>query len=293
MTYGAINNQKSVLWHVFNACVSGNYGRRMLHYICFLCLSISLAAGTKMPVIFDTDANNELDDQHALAYLLFSGGVFDVLGVTVNATKHGGDISQHYAEAKRVMTLRNLYGKIPLLSGANEDFESIRDHVNESNYDGSEAVKFIIEQARMKRDQKLVLLPVGKLTNIALAILKAPDIKEHVRIVWLGSNYPRSGEYNLENDIPSMNYLLDQEVEFEVVTVRYSDSTGSTAVRTTREDMHKQMPGAGVRSVAPVEGRHGGILPTLGTTRSAFLIIVSFTDNLLHVPCLMWLQWQF
>ena len=25
-----------------------------------------------IPVIFDTDANNELDDQHALAYLLFS-----------------------------------------------------------------------------------------------------------------------------------------------------------------------------------------------------------------------------
>jgi purine nucleosidase len=26
----------------------------------------------RIPVIFDTDANNELDDQHALAYLLFN-----------------------------------------------------------------------------------------------------------------------------------------------------------------------------------------------------------------------------
>ena len=26
-------------------------------------------------VLFDSDANNELDDQHALAYLLFNGGI--------------------------------------------------------------------------------------------------------------------------------------------------------------------------------------------------------------------------
>jgi hypothetical protein len=38
-------------------------------------------------VILDTDANNELDDQHAIAYLLFNGQVFDVEGITVNRTR--------------------------------------------------------------------------------------------------------------------------------------------------------------------------------------------------------------
>jgi purine nucleosidase len=47
-----------------------------------------------------------------------------------------------------------------------------------------------------ERGQKLILLPVGKLTNIALALLKEPAIAAHVRIVWLGSNYPRPGEHN-------------------------------------------------------------------------------------------------
>src|SRR4029453_2741022 len=37
--------------------------------------------------LVDTDANNELDDQHALAYLLFNGRSFDVEGITVNATR--------------------------------------------------------------------------------------------------------------------------------------------------------------------------------------------------------------
>jgi hypothetical protein len=32
----------------------------------------------KARVLFDTDANNEVDDQHALAYLLFNGKAFQV-----------------------------------------------------------------------------------------------------------------------------------------------------------------------------------------------------------------------
>ncbi len=67
--------------------------------------------GQKLRVLVDTDANNELDDQHALAYLLFNGGVFDVEGITVNTTRGGGDISQQVAEARRVLTLCTLHGQ--------------------------------------------------------------------------------------------------------------------------------------------------------------------------------------
>ena len=71
---------------------------------------------------------------------------------------------------------------------------------------------------RKPREQKLVLLPVGKLTNIALALEKAPDISERVRIVWLGSNYPEPGEYNLVNDIPSMNYIIEKGIDPDRIT---------------------------------------------------------------------------
>ena len=75
-------------------------------------------AATRIPVIVDTDANNELDDQHALAYVLLNGDTFDVKGVTVNATRGGGDIREHYEEARRVMALCGVAG-IPLHAGAN------------------------------------------------------------------------------------------------------------------------------------------------------------------------------
>ena len=161
----------------------------------------------RIPVIFDTDANNELDDQHALAYLLFNSETFNIRGITVNATFNGGEIQEHFDEAERVLKLCKADGHIPLYSGANKSFEQIKTNINNPEYDGKQAIDFIIEEARKPSDQKLVLLPVGKLTNIALALKIAPDIKDRVRIVWLGSNYPEPGEYNQINDIPSLNYI--------------------------------------------------------------------------------------
>lgn len=219
----------------------------------------------KIPVLFDTDANNEVDDQHAMAYLLFSGDHFDVVGVTVNATSSPAgysdesDVSDHYEEAKRILQLcGDFYGKIPLKTGANVSFEQIKGHINEPDFDGHEAVDFIIEEAMKERDQKLVLLPVGKLTNIALALMKEPAIANKVKVVWLGSNYPEPGEHNQDWDIPSMNYVLDVDVPFEMVTVRGGKPSGTAAVMVSRDQILHRMPGKGPRISTPVIGRHGG-----------------------------------
>jgi len=217
----------------------------------------------KIPIIFDTDANNELDDQHALAYLFFNTSVFDIIGITVNATPNGGVIAEQYKEAERVMLLCDVMDKYPLIAGANGNFEAILPTVANDHFDGKQAVDFIIEEARKKRDQPLVLMPVGKLTNIALALALAPDIAQHIKIVWLGGNYPEKGEYNLVADIPSMNYVLNQDVPFEMVTVRYTKPSGTDAVRVTPDEIQQKMPGLGPE-VDPVVGRHGGEFTNFG-----------------------------
>lgn len=236
---------------------------------CVFALAVMLLAGCnhpddRMKVIFDTDANNELDDQHALAYLLFSGDVFQVAGVTVNATRNGGDIHEQYKEAERVMRLCDRFGKIPLYKGANGSFEDIRPFVHQQTFDGAEAVNFIIEQAKAVRKGKLILLPVGKLTNIALALEKEPSIASKIRIVWLGSNYPEPGEYNQVNDVPSMNYILEKDVPFEMVTVRYGKPTGTDAVRASAEEIYRIMPGKGPKAAESVTGRHGQAFRNFG-----------------------------
>ncbi len=233
--------------------------------------SCNLIEGSKIPVVFDTDANNEVDDQHALAYLLFNGDHFDVEGVTVNATSaptgysDESDVSDHYEEAKRVMQLcGELYGKIPLLTGADGSYEEIKDKIGLPSFDGHEAVDFIIEQAMKERSQKLVLLPVGKLTNIALALRKEPAIADRIRIVWLGSNYPDPGEHNQDWDIESMNFILDVDVPFEMVTVRSGQPSGTAAVMVSKAQIMHRMPGKGPEISVSVTGRNGGEFNNFG-----------------------------
>jgi inosine-uridine nucleoside N-ribohydrolase len=218
----------------------------------------------KIRVILDTDANNELDDQHAIAYMLFNGHIFDVEGITVNRTYNGGNIDKHFEEAMRVVRLCSLDSYIKVYKGASAKYDEIKNHIHEPNFDGSEAVNFIVERAKAQDVRKLVLLPVGKLTNIALALKQDPSIASKVRIVWLGTNYPEPGEYNFENDISAVTPILESNVEFEIVMVRYGKSTGTDAVVAYLNDIQQKMPGKGPHISDPVTGRHGGSFTNFG-----------------------------
>lgn len=242
-----------------------------MRFLPFAAAAMLLAAGCsgnagKIDVIFDSDANNELDDQHAIAYMLMNDETFNVLGITTNVTNNGGNIEEQSEEARRVIGLVGKYGEnATVIPGATGSFEEIRPNLDASSFDGDAAVNFIIEKARKyKPSDKLVLIAVGKLTNVALALEKAPEIAANIRLVWLGSNYPESGEYNLVNDIPSMNYVLDTEVEFEFVTVRYGKPSGTDAVRVSIDRVKEEFAGKGPKVSKPVTGRNGGEFTCFG-----------------------------
>tara|TARA_S200000501_G_scaffold256493_1_gene240305 strand:- start:21592 stop:22590 length:999 start_codon:yes stop_codon:yes gene_type:complete len=238
-------------------------------------ISISCTDIKKIPVIFDTDANNEIDDQHALAYLFYNSATFDIRGITVNATYNGGLIDAHYEEAERIMKLCGWENKTPLLKGANKGFNEIKSSLDSAYYDGHKAVNFIIEEAsQFSSHQKLIVLAVGKLTNVALAVKKKPSIIPNIRLVWLGSNYPEPGEYNQENDIESLNFLLSTDITFEMVTVRYGKLSGTDFVKVTEDDVQKRIAPLGETIATPVSGRHGGEYFSFGT------YAISLFDNI-------------
>jgi hypothetical protein len=220
-----------------------------------------------VPVVIDTDANNELDDQHALAYALFRPDLFDVVAITINATSNGGSVAAHAAEAERVLALAGRTGTVPVIAGADGTFDEIRPGLADPAHDGHAAVDALI--ASVRADRKLVVVPIGKLTNVALALAKAPDIAAGLRVVWLGSNYPLGGgEYNLDNDPGALRYVLDEGVdaglEFEIATVRPGDPTGTAAVQLTIEEATERLPGLGPVVDPPVIGRTGGSHSTFG-----------------------------
>ena len=209
-------------------------------------------------VILDTDANNELDDQHAIAYMLFNPDYFEVEGITVNATFNGGAIDKHMEEARRIVSLCGKENEFPVIAGASQDYNEILPQLSEPNFDGQEAVDFIISEAMKPSDSPLWVVPIGTLTNVALAIAKAPEIIPRIKVMWLGANWPDPGEYNLVNDTTSVNPVLDAEgLDFQIATVRYGEPSGSAAVTATVSEIREKMAGLGPE-VPPVAGRHGG-----------------------------------
>jgi inosine-uridine nucleoside N-ribohydrolase len=214
-------------------------------------------------VIVDSDANNELDDQHALAYALLSGEALRVEGITVNRTDNGGDLAAQMEEARRILRLTGLDGEVPLLRGASGSYETIAPTLVRDDFDGAEAVDYIIERAHAS-DRPLVVIPIGKLTNVALALEKDPSIASEIRVVWLGSNFPQEGEYNLKNDPSAVNPVIESGVPFEIAVVRYGRSTGTFAVQTFQPEIQELMPGLGPTVNEPVTGRHGNAHTTFG-----------------------------
>ncbi len=221
------------------------------------------ASDTRIPVIFDTDANNELDDQHALAYLLANQDIFNVVGITVNATRNGGLIQGHYDEALRVLTLFNEQ-ELPLKKGADKTFGEIRTDLASESYDGKEAADFIIEQVKKCGEEKMVVIAIGKLTNVALAVEKDPEITDQIRLVWLGSNYPDPGEYNLKNDTSALSYLLETDIHFEMVNVAYGSTRGTDYIKVSVPEVDSVMPGKGPHVEPGIIGRHGGTFTNFG-----------------------------
>jgi hypothetical protein len=220
--------------------------------------------GGRTRIIIDSDANNELDDQHAIAYVLLNPGTFDVEGITVNKTFGGGSIREHAEEAERVVRLCARAPGVRVYEGATGDFRGIRDSLDRPSFDGSAAVNFIIERAEAPDGRRLVVLAIGKLTNVSLALARRPAIGEKIRIVWLGSNYPEPGEYNFENDTAAVNYCLALGVPMEIATVRYGASTGTAAVQASVDEIRARVKGKGPRVAPGVRGRHGGEFTCFG-----------------------------
>lgn len=211
-------------------------------------------------IIFDTDANNELDDQHAIAYLLFNSQLWNVVGITTNATTNGGPIAEHSAEVKRIVHLAGAENPVPVIDGENGTFEQILPSVK-AEHDGKAAVDFILQQSRAS-SRPLTILAVGKLTNVALALARDPTLADRARLVWLGSNWPDdANEYNEADDRPSVNYVLDSKIPFDVVTV--GGKSGTEKVWVSTQEIAQRMPGLGPK-VSPIKGRHGGEFGTFG-----------------------------
>ena len=199
-----------------------------------------------------------------------------------------GTIQDDYDEARRVMQLSKAWEKIPLKKGVDSGrYPALKDQLGNAKHEEYEAVDFIIEQAHGQKGSPLILAPVGKLTNIALAFEKDPSVIDKVKVIWLGGNYfgkdGPDGEHNLKHDTDSYNAVIESGVDFTMVTVRYGAPSGTDAVAVHVNDIKSRMPGLGPVAILLKEDMVDH-LPASETTPSTCLQTIQKAPGL----CLIW-----
>jgi len=189
------------------------------------------AAAYRPRVIIDTDAANEIDDQFALAWALLSPAELDVIAVYAapfSFAHRAHEMVQAPADAAPFnppgVGMARSYREILTV------FDTLRLNADGKVFRGSEgylpaagtplhsdAVHHLIDTARAHdRPEPLYVLALGCVTNIASALLLAPDIVDRIAVVWT-SGYPSHApqvnhSFNLEQDVPASQWLLDSGV---------------------------------------------------------------------------------
>jgi len=182
-------------------------------------------------VVIDTDAANEIDDQFALAWALLSPNQMDVVAIyaTPFSFAHrrasllhapqdaapfnppGIGMERSYDEILKVCELLGVPGEGRVWRGS----EGYLPAAGQAQH--SAAVDHLIATARASAaDDPLYVLALGCVTNIASALLLAPDIIDKLVVVWT-SGYPSHAphvnhSFNLEQDLAASQCLLDSGV---------------------------------------------------------------------------------
>jgi purine nucleosidase len=186
---------------------------------------------TRAKIIIDTDAANEIDDQFALAWALLSASQLDVQAVYAApfsfahrraALPHAAPdaapfnppaegMERSYHEIVKVFGLLGVPVAGRVLRGSAGYMASTTQPVH------SAAADHLIAAARAHQDaQPLYVLALGCVTNIASALLLAPDIAERIVVVWTSgfpSHAPQvNNSFNLEQDLAASQVLLNSGV---------------------------------------------------------------------------------
>jgi inosine-uridine nucleoside N-ribohydrolase len=172
-----------------------------------LLVSFAAAQQKPIPIIFDTDIGDDIDDALALALALQSPEL-DVRAVTTVVD----DVESRTRLAWKEL---GLFGRrdIPLAAGAPEPLlDAVRNNRSRQYEVLTPSDEFpaaakrraaqLIIDTLMNSREKLTVVPVGPLTNIALALKTEPRIKSKIeRIVLMGGAFfPPRAEYNIYRD---------------------------------------------------------------------------------------------
>ncbi len=240
-------------------------------------------------IIIDTDVGDDIDDALALAVALRSPEVRVVAVTTVFR-----DGPRRALLSREVL---NLFGgqDVPVFAGCSEpilprwntfpggqglgrQFEALDPNLKWN--DTRHAVDFLIQTARefIARGEELTFVPIGALTNIAIALRLAPDIAAHVKIRSMGALWSRNQwEWNILCDPEAAAMVLSSGADLTFVSF---DVTEQCVLSKEQEAQFSSSPHAGARFL-------GELIPLWGhkiTLHDPLTVLTMFADLVSFEP---------
>ena len=177
--------------------------------------NFSVPETKRVRIIIDTDCKNEADDQFALVHHLLTP-MLDIRGIIAahfesSASIYGAHQTVHasYAEIRRVLDLMPSEDRYPVVLGAD------RPMPDESTAIPSAGTELIIQEALRDDERPLYVALLGTATDLASALVIAPEIAEHITAIWIGGgSYPNGEwEFNMAQDLHAANVLLSSQAD--------------------------------------------------------------------------------
>ena len=174
---------------------------------------IRIPSEGKLNIFLDTDTYNEIDDQFAILYTMLSPerlclkGISAALFFNDRSASPADGMEKSYREILKIM---DFLGKDPegfVFRGCTEPLAD-----EEVPRESLACDAIIAEAMKASETDPLYVVGIGACTNIASAILKAPEIIRRITVVWLGGNtfdWPDNKEFNLSQDSLAGKVLFD------------------------------------------------------------------------------------
>ena len=194
----------------------------------------------RIDILIDSDTNNEIDDQFAIAYALLSPERFHIRAILAAPyviddglqDPHEGMLLSY----QEIFRLLNLMGRenIPdgfVKKGSPRFMEPSKEPVP------SDAADCIVRLTKeYSPEHPLYIIAIGAITNVASAIQSAPEIIQNLVVVWLGGNdFSQSPDvFNVNRDKYAAQILFDCGVPLVHVPAYYVSSHLITSVPTLR-----------------------------------------------------------
>lgn len=180
---------------------------------------------TRHNIILDTDIGDNIDDALALV-LAINSPELNLLGVTTvfrNAPRRAA-LARYILDGLGQTSTRVVSGvSKPLLQAYDfqlgAQFQMLQDDVWD---DTAHAVDFLIEQARVEYEPDLnnllTVVCIGPLTNIAVALVREPELIPRLRIVLMGGCWSRvEAETNICSDPEAAAIVFNSGVEISMI----------------------------------------------------------------------------